>query len=974
MAKRGFYLILIAITVLSLISPVLGQEVSPLSREILLITRDPGSGKWIPLAIHELKVNVKVVGNLATTSMDIAFYNAMPRVIEGDFYFPLGEGQTVSGFAMEVNGMLREGVPVEKAKGRQVFESTVRQAIDPGLVELTKGNTFKSRIYPIPAQGVKRLRLAYEQELKSTSEGFLYFLPLAFHQKAAHFSLRVEVLNKEMKPRLVKENTLANVSFQEWQDTFIAELKEKDYLPNQQLAFVVPKTPAYKKVWTSTEGDKTYFYAHLSTPDIRLEKRKPSKTIGLIWDASGSAAGRDILKEWALLDRYFRKTGNPTVELVVFRNQAEAAKVFQVRNGSWDTLKKALQEVRYDGGTQLGSLDLNAYTCDEFLLFTDGVSNFGRDEIGLPQVPVYVISSQLTAEFPRLALVAQKTKGLFLNLTRMTVDEALEALLHEPLYFLGAEYGAGSLLEIAPSIPTPVGKEFSIAGILTGNETRVTLIFGTSAKVIAKEVVLINRKKTTGSDPLIRKIWAQKKIAELDREYKKNRATIIALGKAHSIVTRDTSLIVLDRIDDYVRHEIVPPTELQKDYFALLERNQTQGKKTEVDHIESVVTRFRELQKWWETDFPTFARPPVKIKSDVPAHRALSELRQSLSPAPPSMDQSVMAGPSPLPSAPARAGVAKKKSSGGPQHPPASEITLAKWDPTTPYLTELKKAEAKDQYPTYLRLREGYRNNSSFFLDTAFFFFQQGEKDLALRILSNISEMELENPQLLRILAYRLLQLGFPSLAVSVFEEVLSLREEEPQSYRDLGLALAEDRQFQKAVNTLYEVVKRKWDSRFPDIELIALMELNGILAQNPKLDTAGFDRRLLVNLPVDIRVVLTWDADNTDIDLWVTDPNLEKCDYGHNKTFIGGRMSRDFTGGYGPEVFLLKRAKPGQYTIEANYYGHRQQVFIGEVTIQAGLFLNFGKPNQEKKELTIRLKDKKEVVELGRFSVGEKP
>lgn len=78
-----------------------------------------------------------------------------------------------------------------------------------------------------------------------------------------------------------------------------------------------------------------------------------------------------------------------------------------------------------------------------------------------------------------------------------------------PLYFLGAEYGAGSVLELAPSIPTPVGKEFSIAGVLTGNEARISLIFGTSTKVIAKEVVLINQKKTTGSDPLIRKIWAQ---------------------------------------------------------------------------------------------------------------------------------------------------------------------------------------------------------------------------------------------------------------------------------------------------------------------------------------------------------------------------------------------------------------------------------------------------------------------------------
>lgn len=44
--------------------------------------------------------------------------------------------------------------------------------------------------------------------------------------------------------------------------------------------------------------------------------------------------------------------------------------------------------------------------------------------------------------------------------------------------------------------------------------------------------------------------------------------------------------------------------------------------------------------------------------------------------------------------------------------------------------------------------------------------------------------------------------------------------------------------------------------------------------------------------MPLDLRVVLTWYADNTDIDLWVTDPKGEKAFYGHQLTYQGGRMS----------------------------------------------------------------------------------
>ncbi|MBT4225217.1 MAG: hypothetical protein HOD72_12200 [Opitutae bacterium] len=92
-------------------------------------------------------------GQLAVTTISMNFHNDLNRVLEGRLNFPLGEGQTFSRFAMTVNGKLREGVVVEKAKCRQVFENIVRQGGDPGLLEWTKGNVFKACVYPIPEGG-----------------------------------------------------------------------------------------------------------------------------------------------------------------------------------------------------------------------------------------------------------------------------------------------------------------------------------------------------------------------------------------------------------------------------------------------------------------------------------------------------------------------------------------------------------------------------------------------------------------------------------------------------------------------------------------------------------------------------------------------------------------------------------------------------------------------------------------------------
>jgi Ca-activated chloride channel homolog len=206
---------------------------------------------------------------------------------------------------------------------------------------------------------------------------------------------------------------------------------------------------------------------------------------------------------------------------------------------------------------------------------------------------------------------------------------------------------------------------------------------------------------------------------------------------------------------------------------------------------------------------------------------------------------------------------------------------------------------------------------------------------------------------------------------VPVFEQVQRIAVEEPQSFRDLGLALAASGRTQEAIDTLYEVVLRPWDQRFPDIETITLAEINAIVATNGKrLDTSRIDPRLLANLPLDMRVVLTWDADNSDMDLHVTDPFGDRCFYGNARTGQGGRMSRDFTGGYGPEEFALRKAAPGKYKVEANYYGNRQQVIAGATTLQVKLFSGFGTRAQKEQLITLRLKDRSETVFVGEFEV----
>ena len=58
-------------------------------------------------------------------------FNPNARQLEGELQFPLLDGQRVIGMAMDVNGKLRDAVPVDKTRGQEVFEEVTRAQIDP---------------------------------------------------------------------------------------------------------------------------------------------------------------------------------------------------------------------------------------------------------------------------------------------------------------------------------------------------------------------------------------------------------------------------------------------------------------------------------------------------------------------------------------------------------------------------------------------------------------------------------------------------------------------------------------------------------------------------------------------------------------------------------------------------------------------------------------------------------------------------
>src|ERR1700761_888762 len=90
-----------------------------------------------PYAVYlqKLAVDVVIEGAIATTTWTMTFKNSTDKTLEGELNFPLPQDVPVSKYALDINGVLREAVPVEKEKATEVFENTERRRIDPGILE-----------------------------------------------------------------------------------------------------------------------------------------------------------------------------------------------------------------------------------------------------------------------------------------------------------------------------------------------------------------------------------------------------------------------------------------------------------------------------------------------------------------------------------------------------------------------------------------------------------------------------------------------------------------------------------------------------------------------------------------------------------------------------------------------------------------------------------------------------------------------
>ncbi len=496
--------------------------------------------------------------------------------------------------------------------------------------------------------------------------------------------------------------------------------------------------------------------------------------------------------------------------------------------------------------------------------------------------------------------------------------------------------------------------------------------------------------------------WAAERVKDLESQADARKEEFLALGRRYGVASPVASLIVLETLDQYLTHKIEPPAGMgfHDEWVRRMAAKDDAIAKAEADaaHARDLLALWKERVEWWNNPMPpkktpssglfdtrlvrAAAHPVAPAESGAIAEAAAEE--DGAAPAAAggralsrSLGAHAMGGAAKA----KNAGAARNEAGGG-----GATITIAPWKSGAAYVKEIEGAE--DKYAAYLAAKKTNGAAPGFYMDAAGIFFRSGDNALGERILSNMAEFRLEDAAVWRSMGWRLREAGRLEAAAVCFRHALRLRGEQGQSRRDLAIVLAELGKAAKDVPSIEEAMRLLKEAAFTDwarrsgrrsndrqVSIVALEELNaliawcraaGVAAKEPELDAVY--RR---DLPVKIRIVLSWDADETDIDLHVLEPDGEEAFYGHRRTSSGGFVSEDVTTGYGPEEYMRKEAT-GRFKILTNYFASHQTALTGPATVTATVYTDWATAAEKQQIITLRLDKPKSKVVIGDVTVAE--
>lgn len=276
-------------------------------------------------------------------------------------------------------------------------------------------------------------------------------------------------------------------------------------------------------------------------------------------------------------------------------------------------------------------------------------------------------------------------------------------------------------------------------------------------------------------------------------------------------------------------------------------------------------------------------------------------------------------------------------------------LKLIDLNPNAPYIKALKEVkETAAQYELYLTQRESYKEDPAYFIDV-YEWFKTSDKEIALRVLSNMAEVQFSNTKQLKALAFKLEETHEYLPAAFIYKQLAALQPNDVQVQRNLALAYQSVGSYKAATDILEAINKKMYDAEqaTPSVTTILEKEYN-----NGKR-LANAPEHQYVKMYNDLRIIAEWNT-AAEIDLRVIDPKREECSFENEKTVLGGEIVSN-TAAIGIEEFTLKNAIKGDYYVHVDYNANNTKT---PTFLKVTTFKNYGSTKEQREVTVIKLDD----------------
>jgi hypothetical protein len=535
-----------------------------------LVCKDEDGRPVGELGLKSHEVTVEILDGIAKTTVEENFENHTGRRLEGTFNFPLPSDASISRLALEVNGKIEEGTCLERERAREVFESIVRRMQDPALLEWQPGGFFKCRVFPIEPHATKRVIVAYTQALPCFQGRMTYVYPLASEKTRTHPPEEVKIalqarfsgaLSRIESPshRLDVQRKNANEASMSFQAAH--------YRPNND--FVVTLEPGEEEVRVvshKSDGEDGYF-ACFATPRGGGERMPGNYAFVLDASASISAPRLEVAKRLvrAMLER--RIAGD--------RFEIFAHNVDVERSGEVDlrTANNFMDRIRPIGGSDVLRALLAAGDA-EVIYIGKGAPSFGESDTAR-------ILEAVKGRRIRTIAVGSDANGLLLEklggMMRVNPNDDVNKRVAEIAATLGSPVlgdlkvdGGDAVYDVVGVRDLFYGERLVVSGRYRGAAAKLAI----TGLGYRREVDVSFPLKEEGNN-YVRRLWAQRKVADLLAAGASKKPEVTELGVKYQIMTPYTSFLVLENEQMWKDHQL--KREVQKQDQVLSEGDKTRS-------------------------------------------------------------------------------------------------------------------------------------------------------------------------------------------------------------------------------------------------------------------------------------------------------------------------------------------------------------------------------------------------------------